>query len=1802
MLVEVGRHLKFFDKNGNELNLTRTHGVWYGMSYFPRVSSSLHEVQHLFIVEEVKYKEEFTQSIDLDALSKETATYADIPLTPDPTGSLGIAKILKPGKSFKSYDTSDASNYFVADILGYNETTGYAHIRIVYSQGSGSHSSWRLETFTYVHPRGDADSYFFFKWREYEFEKNIFLFQAETSANSAIIKRVETQDILLNNGSGDDIEGVTFSGDIPISVDSDATLYRIIDPSDDLNKKIMQVNIALHSDEESRFARTLEIYYKNLSSVESSEVQSFLGTGLQSQSFPFDVPEDFSFKNNSFDVYLIPPGSGTKLQSSSSLDLGSMSLTFESHKSIATEPNLSQNGDIVVYKDGDISKNFLCKIVYSEHDPVEDTTTVYIEDNAALSLVDDISKYRIAYSKQDVQDISVVYDITGYEKEESVVQITRRTPSLVTLDFGNSEHGIIPQQNSLIVFRCTPIENEQKVAEVAFYGEVEGEDERFKMLLQNLGMDIVPDVGPIFRGSDVNEILPDYLIVNEKRKELLAAGDHIFPYTGSYKGFINAIKFFGYGDLRLKEYWKNIDMQSTIYGKYRQVEVPLNLTDVNNDKLIPSQNWKKTNKFSLFYDINRLTGTYDEYGQPVTQDVFDFTNDEILIKLFSLKNVLKKYFLPLNARIVDITGEGVYFETYAIESWLTQNETITASPDYLDIDFTAEPSIAYIEDLGTGYRTDDNIGDGVKVQDLAQFSIQDIKDFELRSFYVNKSYSNFVDDSQANIGATVTLTANTFSVTWSDLKQTWKNMMSSEQELPGTQYSWKGIASKDAYEMEWRVKSAEREVPFTYRKRGKIEDLEVHDVVVPYEGNYDVTLAYYLTSSGSQSRTKKSLFQVLMKSTNIAGIYRASNKIELWTDVNQTWKQGAWSWAERNQGVLRPKRKRRSDVNSLYRSLKNTTWQNCGIRWKDSSVSSYLGKDEVLESIILPISEIDYNKSIVKISGNYFNPDEPNAQMIKSGMFVRFTVQENREGYKVKYYDSTQKLITIEGEHSESELYGKQISIISRKEIGDLTFYSMSTDLRYDGYRPRYMFGVTGDVTSRMRTNTSIEYKLYGQTSFNEGLIKQSRYDSDGNTTTIVFESLDERPFNFDPSELINSSRIESLENCSIRYFDFIARFLPGTITPYNGKTIIYASSQNNALSFIPDPNDPSNDIVAYWNNVDSDVSFYINGITYANGKTSLVLDDPFNNLRKIDLSYMIQFSDFDLDYAQEWYGVDAVSKWKSAKVRWQDSFSRTWGSFDYHSPAICGFKLNAVSPGGTIRVDSGELFEFPNTQFMTLGDAVEALRSSNDEGISKFNYSVALYDESIGLVRIEPYTILVEANDQYASFETGDVCFMLPGTPIDGKIQAHRSPSAKLVYLGQYDENTYAFRVLSVGTTSIYGEYKSTPYSKMSLDELSQGDYVIVEPASIGSNDFDGKVSENAVFYNNSSSPVKTDYYTSISYGFWPYYMSGGYKVGDAYVLSNYSDNGSVSQNVSFYFENDITSLPYFEIGKTIRIKSSDGTDTIELTISDASSFDPINAIISIPVEHNTDYQNVVDVTDYRVYFTEWAELQDVIVYDPETDTEKYVQPEYFILASAKVPGTSGLCYLEYDNGVYGSDPEFLTRGTSYPVYDFKNDSLTEELGSYNPLDYSITRGWLEGGATYPPNKHFSLCAEDFVKDLRRQYSPYLNGSFCWNDSYIGVDHVDAPVFSTVFFSLANCKIPGAKNVIWELEDSRSGVTLVKIKSENLAWTFQRAGNYNVIATVVDVNNNTKTIEKTGFVSVYETYEKMERESCPID
>ena len=185
-------------------------------------------------------------------------------------------------------------------------------------------------------------------------------------------------------------------------------------------------------------------------------------------------------------------------------------------------------------------------------------------------------------------------------------------------------------------------------------GETEIEDERFKIVLNNLGVQVSEEDEPIFMESDINEHGIDYTLLNRKRKEMLLQYPEIYNYIGSYKSVINAINFFGWNDLQLYEYYKNVNPNSPLYQKLHKVLIPdifdntvkgWTVKDYISGKYNTGE-FKKTNLFNLTYRIT------DEEGN----NILLYSLDEIQIKLNKLKRWLKRNILPLSSNLIDITG------------------------------------------------------------------------------------------------------------------------------------------------------------------------------------------------------------------------------------------------------------------------------------------------------------------------------------------------------------------------------------------------------------------------------------------------------------------------------------------------------------------------------------------------------------------------------------------------------------------------------------------------------------------------------------------------------------------------------------------------------------------------------------------------------------------------------------------------------------------------------------------------------------------------------------------------------------------------------------------------------------------------------------------------------------------------------------------------------------------------------------------------------------------------------------------
>jgi len=269
----------------------------------------------------------------------------------------------------------------------------------------------------------------------------------------------------------------------------------------------------------------------------------------------------------------------------------------------------------------------------------------------------------------------------------------------VNITFSSSQENTY-KRTLIITDKCT----NTVVAEFTVYAESIEEDERLRVMTQNMGYSVIASDSTVFRDTNLKEALPDYVEINTKRKEIMMEGSNIYPFIGSYKGLINAIKFFGYDNLKLKEFWKNVNGNSPQFGNYIQSNaIDLFSPTVQfDDKSItlPNKNFRKTSMFELIYRINRIVpDSFTDEDLPKTEELQDFTIEEILIKLFGLKRKLENEYLPLNAHIKGITAEADFFGLLEVTNTISRNDTNTIRAG-LKADFEVNPkACTYLEDL-----------------------------------------------------------------------------------------------------------------------------------------------------------------------------------------------------------------------------------------------------------------------------------------------------------------------------------------------------------------------------------------------------------------------------------------------------------------------------------------------------------------------------------------------------------------------------------------------------------------------------------------------------------------------------------------------------------------------------------------------------------------------------------------------------------------------------------------------------------------------------------------------------------------------------------------------------------------------------------------------------------------------------------------------------------------------------------------------------------------------------------------------
>ena len=527
------------------------------------------------------------------------------------------------------------------------------------------------------------------------------------------------------------------------------------------------------------------------------------------------------------------------------------------------------------------------------------------------------------------------------------------------------------------------------VARIEFYGEVEAEDERLKVLLANLGNSLEEEDFMIFKSHDISEMHPDYQLLNQKRRELLLEMNNIKPFVGTYKAILNAIDFFGYDKITLKEYWINVDKDSKTFGKLHAIPVPNSSVrgEMTRKKLkfkLPSNTQKKTSRFSLVYRLNEPNGKFDAFDFAQVDEVFDYTPEEVLIKLYGLKNRLQRDFLPLEAKIVDITGEGDYFTNKNLNIWKIQNPISFFSEGHR-VKFNVFPNDRdlFIEDTSMVLKSvlDQNDLTNNYVPFLTagignEGSYTEAQRTELKTIYETfyetyhdrtmESYNQNFGQRNIPIGCPVILDSmESWDDVWDEAQFVWDDAVDANANLRVT---WENWWKRWVYEVEWIIDGPEG---FHAEYRGAIDDYKRLPLTLPYVGSYTVELRYYDLFGHMSYYKEKDMFDVKLKELELYGIYKSLERdtrgnVATWNSKFLDWDKsgGYWNFPQDNtqkvedtvatfylsldranypkgidQGVRFSTVKRFMDIYSDTGYSESTgpyQWDECSFRWRDT--------------------------------------------------------------------------------------------------------------------------------------------------------------------------------------------------------------------------------------------------------------------------------------------------------------------------------------------------------------------------------------------------------------------------------------------------------------------------------------------------------------------------------------------------------------------------------------------------------------------------------------------------------------------------------------------------------------------------------------------------------------------------------------------------------------------------------------------------------------------------------------------------
>lgn len=449
-------------------------------------------------------------------------------------------------------------------------------------------------------------------------------------------------------------------------------------------------------------------------------------------------------------------------------------------------------------------------------------------------------------------------------------------PLQVNVGFSPTEERIYQR---ILVINYVTSTTTTTLASIAFYGEGEDEDERFRVWLSNFGIKFNREDALILKDYDLKEGLPDWKQINSARKQVLVNRDQVYPYVGTYKGMTNLINLLGYRDvIRVKEYWRDNDPNSGYYNKFAMVDITdlmnigsvddVNLVDLNG-QIKKTGKFKKTEFLAIVYEFSKATDTFDDDGLPEVEYTTEFSVDEIFYKLNRLADKLKVEILPVNVKIRDIIGEFIYFEKLTVRVWMdaTQIDDLEVNDTYTlkitspitkshqlrlidvkplypktvlpDLSLSSFPEITYndgtVEPYSNGQKYTVSLANSL-VESIEKYYSQLI-DYEFTYHgQVNPLMSE--DDTTQMVGCPICIEAYLPDIMLGEFGGSKFGDYAGTSSTSGAYYTIGSVRYKGGYEIEWNISGPQG---YKFNWRAPVPELITLPHILPHSGDYVVT-------------------------------------------------------------------------------------------------------------------------------------------------------------------------------------------------------------------------------------------------------------------------------------------------------------------------------------------------------------------------------------------------------------------------------------------------------------------------------------------------------------------------------------------------------------------------------------------------------------------------------------------------------------------------------------------------------------------------------------------------------------------------------------------------------------------------------------------------------------------------------------------------------------------------------------------------------------------------------------------------